>query len=85
MPAINRFQGIIVYLNYADHNPPHFHARFQDEEVTIEIGSRLVIGRMGAIKLRRVLDWMDLHADELARNWALARSRRPLLPIPPLK
>jgi hypothetical protein len=27
MPEISRFLGIIVYMLYNDHSPPHFHAK----------------------------------------------------------
>ncbi|MBN2232968.1 MAG: DUF4160 domain-containing protein [Deltaproteobacteria bacterium] len=37
MPEICRFYGIVIYMNYNDHDPPHFHARYEDQEVIIEI------------------------------------------------
>ena len=37
MPTISRFFGIVIFMNYNDHLPPHFHARYQDQEVTVEI------------------------------------------------
>ena len=30
MPEISRFLGIVVYLLYDDHRPPHFHARYSE-------------------------------------------------------
>jgi hypothetical protein len=33
MPTISRFYGIVIFTNYNDHHPPHFHARYQDDEV----------------------------------------------------
>ena len=32
MPTISRFYGIVIFMNYNDHNPPHFHARYQEQE-----------------------------------------------------
>ncbi|MFH1362230.1 MAG: DUF4160 domain-containing protein, partial [bacterium] len=29
MPEISRFFGIVIGVFYDDHNPPHFHARYQ--------------------------------------------------------
>jgi hypothetical protein len=46
MPEICRFYGIIIFMNYNDHDPPHFHARYEDQEVTIEIMSGIVKGQM---------------------------------------
>ena len=62
---------------------PHFHARRQDEEVTIGITTGLVTGRMSAASLRRVLDRVERHQAELSENWILARNRGPLNPISP--
>ena len=28
MPEIARFYGIVVYMYFVDHNPPHLHARY---------------------------------------------------------
>lgn len=28
MPEISRFLGIVVYMYYKDHAPPHFHAEY---------------------------------------------------------
>ena len=42
MPTISRFFGIIIFMNYNDHMPPHFHARYQDQEVTVEIETGVV-------------------------------------------
>jgi len=37
MPEISRFFGIIIAIYYDDHNPPHFHARYGGQKVSIEI------------------------------------------------
>ena len=84
MPTISRFYGIVVYMNYNDHLPPHFHARYQEQEVTIEILTGVVTGRMSGRALRMLFEWLDVHQDELLRNWELARARQPLKEIPPL-
>jgi hypothetical protein len=46
MPEISRFYGIVIFMNFNDHLPPHFHARYQDQEVTIDIESGMVTGKM---------------------------------------
>jgi len=84
MPVLSRFFGIVVFMNYNDHNPPHFHARYQDQEVIVEIDSGIVTGTMSQRALRLLFEWMDEHREELRANWKRARDRRPLLPIPPL-
>ncbi|RFP59045.1 MAG: DUF4160 domain-containing protein [Limnothrix sp. CACIAM 69d] len=79
MPTIARFQGIIIYINYNDHQPPYFHARYQDQEVLVELDSGLVQGKMNKQALRMVLEWADQHDAELRENWQRARDRKPLL------
>lgn len=59
MPTISRFFGIVIFMNYNDHLPPHFHARYQDQEVTVEIETGLVQGRMSRRELRMILEWSE--------------------------
>ena len=84
MPVISRFYGIVVYMNYRDHDPPHFHARYQDQEVLVELESGLVTGSFSKRALRLLVEWMELHGEELDRNWKRARDHEPLEPIEPL-
>jgi hypothetical protein len=84
MPTLSRFFGIVIFMNYNDHNPPHFHARYGEQEVTIEIESGLVRGEMSRRALEMVFAWTELHRDALRRNWERARARLPLEPIAPL-
>jgi hypothetical protein len=84
MPTVSRFYGIVVYMNYNDHAPPHFHARYQGQEVSVEIENGVVEGRMPQRALELVLEWYELHTEELRNDWRLAQARQPLEPIPPL-
>ena len=84
MPIISRFFGIVIFMNYNDHLPPHFHARYQDQEVTVEIETGVVQGRMARRELRLVLEWSEQHQEELLNNWFFARSHRVLQQIAPL-
>ncbi len=84
MPVLSRFYGIVVYMNYRDHEPSHFHARYQDQEVLVEIESGLVTGSFSKRALRLLLEWMELHREELERNWARVRNHEPLEPVEPL-
>ncbi|WP_008308576.1 DUF4160 domain-containing protein [Leptolyngbya sp. PCC 6406] len=85
MPTISRFYGIVIFMNYNDHQPPHFHARYQDQEIIVEIESGTVEGRMSKRALRMVLEWLDLHQSALMEDWERARQRQPLNPIQPLQ
>jgi len=84
MPTVSRFYGIVVYMNYNEHAPAHFHARYQGEEVSVEIESGLVEGKMPRRALKLILEWYELHTEELLRDWELAQARQTLEPIPPL-
>ena len=84
MPTVSRFFGIVIFLNYRDHAPPHFHARYGEDEVTVEIRGGAVTGTMSKRALRMVLEWSDLHEEALMRNWQLAREHKALEQIPPL-
>ena len=70
--------------NSNDHLPPHFHAEYQEYEVTVEIENGGVTGRMPRRALRLIWSWLDEHQEELEDNWARARNRQPLLDIAPL-
>ena len=84
MPTISRFFGIVIYMNYNDHLPPHFHARYQDQEVSVEIETGLVQGRMSRRELRMILEWSEKYQRELMINWERARTRQALQSVPPL-
>jgi hypothetical protein len=84
MPEICRFYGIVIFMNYNDHDPPHFHARYQDQEVSIEIQTGVVWGKMSRRALRMLFEWSERYQEELMRNWELARERKPLERISPL-
>jgi Domain of unknown function (DUF4160) len=82
MPAVSRFFGIVIFMNYNDHSPPHFHARHGGERVVVEIETGAVLaGRMSPPALRRVLKWAGLRRIELLEDWRRARLNQPMLPI----
>ena len=85
MPRISAFFGIIIWMYYKDHQPPHFHAEYSGDEVLVVIGSGDVLeGHVSRRALRLVQEWEELHRAELFINWDLARQQQPLSPIAPL-
>ena len=36
----SRFFGVVVTINYDDHNPPHFHAEYQGFEAIYKYGRK---------------------------------------------
>lgn len=86
MPEISRFYGIVVFMVYADHHPPHFHARYAEDEVIVDLDAAMrVEGRFPRRALGLLLDWAQQHRDALLANWERAARREPLLPVPPLE
>ena len=85
MPEISRFLGIVIAIFYDDHAPPHFHAKYGEYEITVDVQTGVVKGRFPRRGLAHVLEWHELHRDELMENWNLARDRRLLRRIAPLE
>jgi len=85
MPEISRFLGIIIAMYYRDHAPPHFHALYNEFEITIDIDTGIVSGSFPKRALNHVLEWYEMYHAELAQNWELAQSSRPLKKIKPLE
>ena len=86
MPEISRFYGIIIAMFHDEHNPPHFHARYGSDKISIRIPDLSILG--GSLPPRAlgiVMEWATLHQDELLRNWELAMNGIPLEAIAPLK
>ena len=85
MPEISRFLGIVIVMHYSDHPPPHFHAKYGEYEATVNILYGTVEGRFPRRVRRLVLEWYEIHYEELLENWALAQQRIPLRKIEPLR
>jgi len=69
MPEISRFLGIIIFMNFNEHNPPHFHARYGDYKIIVQIESGIIEGKFPKRALSHVLEWYEIHKDELLQNW----------------
>lgn len=85
MPCVSRFYGIDIYMYHNDHLPPHFHAEYSGDEALYEIDTlRIHVGKLPRRVHNMVIEWADLHRDELRGNWALARRGEDLNDIEPL-
>jgi hypothetical protein len=72
-------------MNYNDHSPPHFHARYGSEQAIIDIRTLQVLGGgLNPRVLGLVIEWAALHDGELGEDWVLARASQELKPIAPL-
>jgi hypothetical protein len=85
MPRVSVFYGITIYLYYREHQPPHFHAIYGDDEAEIAIDSLAVLaGRLSGRALGLVIEWASLHKADLEQAWKEAAGHQPLTPIAPL-
>ncbi len=86
MPAISMFFGIIIRMyNNGEHNPPHFHASYQDSYATFNMEGELTEGFMPKRQQKLIAAWAEIHKDELLANWELAMAEQPLYHIEPLR
>ena len=86
MPEISRFFGIIIAMFFDDHNPPHFHARYGNDNAVIKITDLTVLEvYLQPRALGLVMEWAAIHRDELLSDWELAKNKKPLFPVEPLK
>ena len=86
MPRLSEFYGIAIYMYFADHNPPHFHAIYAEYEGLIRIDDGMAIrGELPRTAARLVEQWRQLHQTELIANWELAQQPSALTSIEPLQ
>lgn len=86
MPEISRFFGIIIQMYFSDHAPPHFHATYQEYDVSIKIEDGAVIkGKLPPRVLGLVQEWRALRVNELMENWKHASTDGKFIKVPPLE
>ena len=86
MPKLSEFFGIVIYMYWGDHGPPHFHARYGGEKASIVIDDLSVLaGGLPPRALGLVVEWGALHKNELELAWQKASENEPVDPIEPLK
>jgi hypothetical protein len=86
MPRVSEFYGIVIYMYFLDHDPPHFHALYGGDEALVSIVSGETLrGSLPRTAGRLVEQWRSEHVEELLANWALAREPAALGAIEPLR
>ena len=86
MPTISAFYGIFIKMFFNDHAPPHFHAEYGQFKVLIDIRSlKIIEGFLPRRALNLVLDWAELHRQELLEDWELCQSKQQPKKINPLE
>ena len=85
MPEICRLYGIIITMYFPDHNPPHFHVRYNEYRAIIDIATGKMIGSMTEKALKLIHEWWMLHKEELWENWRNLQKGEPLNEIKSLE
>ena len=85
MPSISRFLGIIITMYYREHNPPHFHVKYNEYKAIFTIEDlKMIEGDLPKRVVSLVLEWAFAHREELVEDWNLAAENKPLKNIEPL-
>lgn len=85
MPEISRFFGIIISMFFDDHNPPHFHARYNEYKAVITIHDlRLLDGSLPPRVHGLVVEWASKHKNDLMLDWNLLKEEKYPVKIEPL-
>mgnify|MGYP006451039629 FL=1 len=88
MPELSRFFGIIIVM-YPEiggqHSRPHFHAKYQDDEVVISVDKiEILAGELPRKQSRLVIAWAEIHQEELKIDWDLLQKGKQPIKIKPL-
>ena len=84
MPTISMFYGILISMNYAEHNPPHFHAKYGEYNASFLINGDLLKGEFPDKQRKIVSAWAVINEDNLMANWELAKIKGDLQRINPI-
>ncbi|GHT92454.1 hypothetical protein FACS1894140_4520 [Spirochaetia bacterium] len=85
MPELSRFLGIVITMYFDDHNPPHFHVRYNRDRAIISVNDLYILeGKLPPRVLGLVMEWAGLHKDELLKNWNMVQETGKWFKIEPL-
>ena len=86
MPELSRFFGIVVRMYYDNHEPPHIHVEYAGDKAVIDFDGNVLQGSLSSrTALHLVREWINLHLDELEKDWKLAKNGREIHKIAPLE
>lgn len=86
MPELSRFYGIVIFMYFNDHPPPHFHAKYGEHKAKFEIATgRMLDGGLPKRSLALIEDWRQQHVHDLEAAWAAMLAREPYGRIDPLE
>ncbi len=86
MPEISRFFGIVIFMYFDEHNPPHFHVRYNEERAVVSINElKVTQGKLSKRALALVLEWANEHREDLIGNWNSLQTTGEFSKIAPLE
>ena len=72
-------------MYFDDHNPPHFHVKYNDFRALISINDlTLINGDLPPRVLGLVVEWAEIHKHELFENWNMVKETGKWFKIDPL-
>jgi hypothetical protein len=73
-------------MDNKQHNKPHIHIKYQDDEVIVAIPEGDILeGSIPKAKMKLLQAWIEIHKDELMADWQLAVSGELPYKIEPLR
>ena len=85
MPEISRFLGISITMYFNDHNPPHFHVKYNDFRAVISINDlKIIDGNLPPRVLGLVMEWAGMNKNKLVENWNMVKDTGNFFKIDPL-
>ena len=80
------FFGIIIRMFFSEHNPPHFHAYYNEYKASVDIRMcEITDGNLPKKQQKLVLAWAELHQEELMADWNLVMEGESPFKIQPLQ
>jgi len=85
MPTISMFYGIFIRMFFDDHEPAHFHVKYNEYKAVIAIETLDIIrGKLPPKAQALVKEWAQQHKDELMHDWELCKAQKTPKKIDPL-
>ena len=85
MPEVSYFLGISIYMYFKEHDPPHFHARYNGLKGSFQISPlKYYEGQLPPRIVGLVMEWASLHNNELLDNWNYLKENKKYKKIKPL-
>jgi hypothetical protein len=75
-----------MYYAPKEHNPPHIHVLYQEQEAVFNIlTGEIIKGELSERHIRIVQAWIEIRKDDLIANWSLCQNGEEPFKIEPLK